>query len=119
MNSLIEGVLYVDDQDDMCELMVMVMESHGIKLDTARTFEEAAKVLHLYKILITDHDLSCCGKDGNLLAKKFKEICPAGYVIMVTGWSPNLRHIDGHVDECMIKPINGPEIAAIIAAKAA
>ncbi len=117
MNSLIEGVLYVvDDQQDMCDVMAMTMEQYDIRLDTSRTFDEAVKALHLYGILIVDNDLSSPGKDGNLLAKMFKEIRPAGYVIMVSGWSPNLRCSNEFVDTFMIKPFDVPEMVALIRA---
>jgi len=107
-------VLYVDDQNDMCDLMVLLMGHHGVELDAVRTFDEAVKVLHLYKVLITDQDLSCCGKNGNLLAKMFKELRPDGFVIMVTGWGQEDRPVDEHINTCMIKPIDLPTMVKAV-----
>lgn len=84
-----EGVLVVEDEEDLRELAKMMLEMHGYKVFVASSYEEAVSV---YKengvnidVLFTDMMLT--GRSGIELSEELKRIRPELRVLFSSGYS--------------------------------
>lgn len=89
-----ESVLFVDDDEAIVDLAVMMLESLGYQ---AHGFNSPFKALALFEsdpdrfgLVITD--LSMPGMDGSALAKKVLEIRPDMPLVLCTGYNDAMDH---------------------------
>lgn len=98
-------VLFVDDDDDFREMLGELLELDDVKVVLSSSTKDAKeKILEINPdLLITDLNLP----DGNGLdlSKYFKEKCPRGSVIMLTG-EVDLDISDSFVDRVFQKPFD-------------
>ncbi len=114
-----ERILFVDDEPDIAESCARVLSGYGYQV-TART--SSVEALELFKskpgcfdILITDYTMPHL--TGLQLAHKLRQLEPGLAVIMMTGYSANLKSsqlAEIGVSAIVLKPIVGRELAAEI-----
>jgi len=82
-----EEILFVDDEDFILDIVKAIFEQEGIPVLTARSGEEALKILktHEIAVLISDHHMP--GMMGVDLLSQVKTISPDTVKILVTGFA--------------------------------
>ncbi len=79
-------VLIVDDEPDVCRGLKLVLESEGIRAETAPSAEEALETLRHspFDVVVSDYKLG--GMDGMELLKKIKNEWPSTGIVMITAF---------------------------------
>jgi len=86
MDSYGMKILIVDDEQDYCDVMKVILTSKGNSVDTCNSGQEAISYLknHYYDLIITD--LLMPGMTGEELLKKAKKISEDTEVIILTAY---------------------------------
>ena len=80
MNDAKIRALYVDDDDDMRELVGLALARHGIEVTAAASAEEALAGLGDFDVLVAD--LGLAGMSGRELCERASDLLP---IVIVTG----------------------------------
>lgn len=115
-------VLVVDDDEDTVVLLSMLMERHGLVVDTVSTFAEALEALDAgdYHVVVTD--LNMPDGDGMSLLAQAKPKTPLLGAILVTGAETvEQREAIKQIGftHCFTKPVDSARIIAAIDSLAA
>src|SRR6266480_3263217 len=111
------GVLVVDDDQFILELMSSFFESEGIKVHCASNGEEALRKLRERTFLLMVTDLNMPGMNGFELAGKVREIAPRIPIFMSTGdISPEITRLasEAGIVRIFAKPADFEEIVALV-----
>lgn len=113
-------ILVVDDDEDSAALMAALLERQGWSVDIAGTAEEARRILSggEHEVLVTDMYLP----DG--LGLGLLQPPPVNFLagILVTGALDEAHRREGRAagfHACFAKPVNVPELLAMLRALAA
>jgi CheY-like chemotaxis protein len=109
MNDPIKA-LYVDDDDDMRELVGLALARHGIEVAGAASAEEALPRLGEVDVLVADLGLS--GMSGRELCERARDVLP---IVIVTGdreASTERRELGARA--VLIKPVTMQDLADAI-----
>ena len=103
--------LIVDDEVDIAEMVAIIAGKEGLTTRIATTAVEGVDMLWKHYILITDFNLhnKLTGLD---LARLFKQLNPAGVVVLLTGSIHDVT--DRNVDFLLKKPAGPKEISAVV-----
>ena len=106
-------ILIVDDDELVLSGMGTMLKSEGYKVTTAKSGEEAIKLLekNTFDLVITD--LVMGNIDGFAVVKKAKELCPETTTMVLTGYKTTDFIIDAlrtGVDNYLIKPSETDDI---------
>lgn len=110
MNERTITVLYVDDDDDMRELVGLALARHGIEVTPAASAEEAIPNLDEVDVLVADLGLS--GMSGRELCERARDRLP---IVVVTGdreASTERQALGAH--EVLIKPVTMQDLVEAI-----
>jgi len=80
-------VLIVDDEKSMCELLSVMLEKEGYRVDSATNGEGALKLLEKGSYDLVLEDLKMPGMDGIELLRKIKEKDSLAVVMVMTAYS--------------------------------
>jgi DNA-binding response OmpR family regulator len=98
-------ILLVEDSDDLRALMVVVLESEGYKVDTARTAEDGLRLLRsgTYDLVLSDYALP--GRTGTWLLREAiaRQLLSRQHAIIVTA-HPQVCDAEGF--EVIHKPLD-------------
>lgn len=102
--------LYVDDDDDMRELVGLALARHGIDVSGASSGEEALPMLAAVDVLIADLGLG--GMSGRELCERARERVP---IVVVTGdREASQEREELGAREVLIKPVTMEQLADAI-----
>ena len=98
-------VLLVEDEAVIRQALTKFLTRDGYEVCCAESGEEALEMMPRgFDVLLTD--LALGGVNGYQVADRFRQICPAGRTILLTGWGVDDVRND-ELDLILIKPISG------------
>jgi CheY-like chemotaxis protein len=98
-------VLLVEDETTIREALKHFLMRDGYEVCCAESGEEALEMIPRgFDVLLTD--LALGGVNGYQVVDRFRQICPAGRAILLTGWQVDDVRND-ELDLILIKPISG------------
>ncbi len=106
------GILLVDDDPEMLDMMDRLCKSIGLKCDLANDGEEALDKIRKGNYLIVVSDIKMPKMNGLDLLKKIKKLSPPTRVIMVTGYVTQqniLTAMNRGADCCVVKPFENKD----------
>ncbi len=80
------SILIVDDERDYCEVMEMILSSHGYETAVCSNGEEALEAMEKQQFDLVLTDLMMPRMDGTQLLRRIRESYPAVTVIMITAY---------------------------------
>lgn len=108
-------VLFVDDNQDMCELVELGFGFAGFKVTTCRSVSEARAALEQgeFDVVLSDLHLAV-GDNTQALIEHVRVRCPNARLLVVTG---DREHDDlGDVDGVLYKPVDLDDLIAVVEA---
>jgi DNA-binding NtrC family response regulator len=102
-------ILIVDDDENICESLGLILESRGYEVDVAKTGNEAIKKSEakIYNLAILDIKLPDI--EGTTLLKTMRQTTPKMVKIMLTGY-PQLQNaidaVNDRADAYFKKPVD-------------
>ena len=112
-------ILIIDDEEDICEMMKLNLESTGeFAVDTAMTGEKGVEMAKGadYDLVITDYYMP--GMDGGEVLDAVKEMRPGTPVLLFSIYHDDISTLSASVknraDGLLSKPIQHEELYAII-----
>ncbi|MCK4940537.1 sigma-54-dependent Fis family transcriptional regulator [candidate division WOR-3 bacterium] len=81
-----DGVLIVDDEENMCRILSQLLTRDGYMVYAAGNAHDALKLFRQHDMVLVITDLVMPGVNGLILLSKLKEIDPSIPVIMVTAY---------------------------------
>ncbi len=111
------GILVVDDEQDIIELLFKSLSRHGYNVETAATGEEAIERAQKnnFDIVLLDNNLP--GIKGIKVLKEIKKISPETEIIMITGQSSiesAVESLKNGASDYIQKPINSDKIMILL-----
>jgi CheY-like chemotaxis protein len=98
-------VLLVEDETIIRQALKHFLTRDGYEVCCAESGEQALELLPRgFDVLLTD--LALGGVNGYQVADRFRQICPGGRAILLTGWGVDDVRND-ELDLILIKPISG------------
>jgi len=112
--------LVVDDDENICKTLSLILESRGYKVDVAYSGEKAIEKSKAKAYNIALLDIVLPDIQGTKLLKKLRETTPKMIKIMVTGY-PKLENaieaLNYNADAYMTKPVNPENLIEVIEEK--
>ncbi len=112
------GILIVEDDPDMAELISDLVEAEGWQPFTARSAEDAARILaeRMFHLVLVDHNLP--GMSGRVFAQKLRSQTDIGIVMVTAAGSAAERvlGLETAADDYVVKPFEPIELTARIKA---
>ena len=114
------SILIVDDDENICKTLGLILEGEGYSVDVANSGAEAIEKSKekVYNVALLDIVLP--DMTGTELLKKLHETTPKMIKIMVTGY-PNLQNaveaLNYNADAYLIKPVNYEKLLKVIEEK--
>ncbi len=84
-----KGVLIVDDEKDLLEIITDLLELHGYEVYMAKDGQEALDIMKERNISAVVSDIRMSGMDGFYLMANIKNRFPGIPVVLMTGFSPD------------------------------
>lgn len=114
-------ILCVDDEPDIVDMMPAVLNIHGFAVTSVGTVAEALAEIaaHPFEVLIADLNIGQPG-DGFTVVSAMRRTHPQCINFILTGYpalETALQAIRSQVDEYLIKPLNPPQMVALIQEK--
>ena len=110
-------VLVVDDDAPMREMLISLLDEHGLKAEQAESADGALERAREHAFDVVLSDIRMPGKDGVELVGELRELCPATPVILMTAFGS----IDSAVQamragafDYVTKPFKSEEILATL-----
>ncbi|MHB8995429.1 MAG: response regulator [Armatimonadota bacterium] len=98
-------VLLVEDEKSIREALTHFLTRDGYEVCCAESGEQALELIPQgFDVLLTD--LALGSVNGYQVADRFRQICPGGRAILLTGWGVDDVRND-ELDLILIKPISG------------
>lgn len=114
------SILVVDDDENICKTLSLILESRGYKVDVAYSGEKAIEKSKAKAYNIALLDIVLPDIQGTKLLKKLRETTPKMIKIMVTGY-PKLENaieaLNYNADAYMTKPVNPENLIKVIEEK--
>jgi DNA-binding response OmpR family regulator len=114
------SILVVDDDENICKTLSLILESRGYKVDVAYSGEKAIEKSKAKAYNIALLDIMLPDIQGTKLLKKLRETTPKMIKIMVTGY-PKLENaieaLNYNADAYMTKPVNPENLIKVIEEK--
>ncbi|MCD6445197.1 response regulator [Candidatus Bathyarchaeota archaeon] len=113
-------ILIVDDDEDICKTLSLILREEGYETDIANTGREAIKKSreNFYNVALLDIKLP--DVEGTELLTKMRETSPKMIKIMVTGY-PALKNaveaLNRGADAYLMKPVNPEKVIKTIKEK--
>jgi two-component system, OmpR family, response regulator len=110
-------VLVVDDDQDSCDLMALVLESHAAEVETAFSVRQALEVLNQFNPDVLVSDIAMPGEDGYSLISKIRALgqpIPAVAVTAVIEEGGSRDALIAGFDRCLPKPIDLDDFVVVI-----
>jgi len=113
-------ILIVDDDEDICKTLSLILQEEGYETDIANTGREAIKKSreNFYNVALLDIKLP--DVEGTELLTKMRETSPKMIKIMVTGY-PALKNaveaLNRGADAYLMKPVNPEKVIKTIKEK--
>ncbi|RJS80447.1 response regulator [Candidatus Bathyarchaeota archaeon] len=113
-------ILIVDDDEDICKTLSLILQEEGYETDIANTGREAIKKSreNFYNVALLDIKLP--DMEGTELLTKMRETSPKMIKIMVTGY-PALKNaveaLNRGADAYLMKPVNPEKVIKTIKEK--
>lgn len=110
--------LVVDDDSDICELIVTVLEDAGLEVSTAASGAEALEAARRLPPDLVTLDLTLPDMDGTEVCRELRAFSDA-YVVMITGRDSEIDRLVGlevGADDYLSKPFSPRELRARAAA---
>ncbi len=114
-----ERIMFVDDEESICELTRLALGSLGFQVDVFRDGESALEAFldapGEWDIVVTDHSMPRLA--GYDLAREMLQVRAGLPIILLTGYSEMVRESDAlsmGIREYLIKPVIPSELARII-----
>jgi DNA-binding NtrC family response regulator len=114
------SILIVDDDENICKTLGLILEGEGYNVDVANSGKEAIEKSKekVYNVALLDIVLP--DMPGTKLLKRLHETTPKMIKIMVTGY-PNLQNaveaLNFNADAYLIKPVNYEKLLKTIEEK--
>jgi CheY-like chemotaxis protein len=115
-------VLVVDDHADARELVAVVLEQHGARIEAAGSVKEAVDILHRSAVDIVVADLGMPDEDGYALMKRLREDLsphlrqiPAIALTAYVGDGDRRRTFEAGFVEHLAKPVEPGDLARAVA----
>ena len=109
-------VLLVDDHREARGAMAKYLAFSGFTVTEAANGESAIDAILAgppFQILLTD--LSLPDMDGFVVSKRTRELSPATWIALVTGWSVDTDDaLDYGIDQVFCKPVNLGDLCRIL-----
>lgn len=111
------SILIVDDDEDICKTLRLILEGEGYTVDVAHSGKEAIEKSKVKAYNIALLDIVLPDMQGTQLLKKLRETTPKMVKIMVTG-HPNLENaveaLNHGADAYLIKPVNFENLIKVV-----
>jgi CheY-like chemotaxis protein len=111
-------VLLVEDNEAACRGLAKLLEAHGYEVETVQDGSSALEALAAGPppdYLLTD--MSLPDLDGREVARQARQLVPAPWVVLITGWDlnpdPDERATWG-VDRVLSKPVDFKELLTVL-----
>src|SRR5690606_22037995 len=117
-------VLAVDDEPDQLRVIQRLLEGVGAIVVTAKSADEAIEQLSRFKPDVLVSDISMPGRDGYDLMKEVRErpdtaTLPAAALTALARPADRTRALRAGFQTHVCKPIEAPELVAVVASLAA
>lgn len=114
------SILVVDDDENICKMLSLILESRGYKVDVAYSGEKAIEKSKAKAYNIALLDIVLPDIQGTRLLKELRETTPKMIKIMVTGY-PKLDNViealNYDADAYLTKPVNPENLIKVIEEK--
>lgn len=114
--------LVVDDDDDICRMLAMLLRRHGYLVETASSAFEAIEKFTVTRsagFCLVISDIGMPGMNGYELARKLRTLqgCKTTVMIALTGFSiygDRKRALDAGFNDLVVKPYGARGLIALI-----
>jgi len=112
-----ERLFVIDDDPFMVELLSESLTEAGYQVSTARSGEEAVRILNKIEFQVAIVDLSLPDADGMDLIRQIVDIAPEAQILIMTGFPTLQSAIEGlqqGAQDYIVKPFKVPEMLAAV-----
>lgn len=114
------NILIVDDEEDVCRTLSLILIRHGYTCQTATNGAEALKRCseETFDVVLTDRGMP--GMNGLELAEHIKANSPQTRIILITGWPGPLTDDERArtgIETVLTKPISKTELLNVLTTK--
>jgi len=108
-------ILLVDDDAHILETLQDILEAVGYDVQSAESGSAALEKLKAAPVHLMIVDYNLLDTTGVELALKAREICPDAVIVLMTGEaSVDLEPAKSIIHSVLTKPVNPPELLALI-----
>lgn len=114
------NILIVDDEEDVCRTLSLILTRHGYTCQTAANGAEALKKCseQTFDVVLTDRGMP--GMNGLELAEQIKAQMPQTRIILITGWPGPLtadEQMRSGIEGILTKPISKTDLLNALTSK--